>query len=119
MNIHLIAIGGSVMHQLAIALHLKGNNVTGSDDQIFEPARYNLEKAGILPPFTGWFPEKITRNIDAIILGMHAKEDNPELLKAKQTGLKIFRFLNIFMKKVYTNFALRLAEAMGKPAPPQ
>jgi UDP-N-acetylmuramate: L-alanyl-gamma-D-glutamyl-meso-diaminopimelate ligase len=80
------------MHQLAIALSRKGYEVSGSDDEIFEPARLNLEKQGILPQKTGWFPEKIHAGLDAIILGMHAKEDNPELNKARQLGLKIYSF---------------------------
>ena len=77
------------MHQLAIALRRKGYTVTGSDDEIFDPAAGNLQKEGILPPEMGWFPEKITSAIDAIILGMHAKEDNPELMRARELGLKI------------------------------
>ena len=92
MRIHFISIGGSVMHQLAIALKRKGNAVTGSDDEIFEPAAGNLRKENIYPDKAGWFPEKITPDIDAIILGMHAREDNPELKKALETGLKIFSF---------------------------
>ena len=92
MNVHFIAIGGSVMHQLAIALKLKGHAITGSDDEIFEPAKTNLAKEGILPVNTGWFPQNINSNIDAVILGMHAKEDNPELLKAKELDLKIYSF---------------------------
>ncbi len=80
------------MHQLAIALKKKGYVVTGSDDEIFEPARSNLAKENILPPAMGWFPEKISPSLDAIILGMHAKADNPELLKAKELGLKIYSF---------------------------
>lgn len=80
------------MHQLAIALNCKGYNITGSDDQIFEPAATNLRNAGIFPQREGWFPEKITSSIDAVILGMHAKEDNPELQKAKNMGLKIYSF---------------------------
>jgi len=84
MNVHFIAIGGSVMHQLAIALRRKGYDVTGSDDEIFEPASGNLKREGILPEKTGWFPEKITSDLDAVILGMHAKEDNPELRKARE-----------------------------------
>ncbi|HSZ34624.1 MAG TPA: Mur ligase domain-containing protein, partial [Puia sp.] len=92
MQVHFIAIGGSVMHQLAIALSRKGYLVTGSDDEIFEPARSNLTKQGILPAELGWNPERIHSRLDAIILGMHAKEDNPELLKARQTGLKIYSF---------------------------
>ena len=92
MRVHFIAIGGSVMHQLAIALKHKGFDVTGSDDEIFEPASTNLEIEGILPPQKGWFPEKISADIREVILGMHAKEDNPELIKATQLGLKVFSF---------------------------
>ena len=99
MRIHFIAIGGSVMHQLAIALHGKGYLVTGSDDEIFEPASSWLTQEGIMPAQTGWFPEKITGDIDAVILGMHAKADNPELIKAKELGLKIFSFPEYIYKE--------------------
>ena len=92
MNVHFIAIGGSAMHNLALALHLKGYQVTGSDDTIFEPSKSRLEKHHLLPEAFGWFPEKITANLDAIVLGMHAKEDNPELLKAQELGLKIYSY---------------------------
>src|ERR1700683_5107891 len=92
MTVHFIAIGGSVMHQLAISLKKKGYVVTGSDDEIFEPAKSNLEKAQILPQANGWFPEKIHEGLDAVILGMHARQNNPELEKAKQLGLKIYSF---------------------------
>ncbi|MEO6639503.1 MAG: Mur ligase family protein, partial [Ginsengibacter sp.] len=92
MYIHFIAIGGSVMHQLAIALANKGYKITGSDDEIFEPAVTNLRNAGILPEIDGWHPGKINSDIDAIILGMHARQDNPELQKAKEAGVKIFSF---------------------------
>ena len=92
MHVHFIAIGGSVMHQLAIALKRKGYKVTGSDDEIFEPAKTNLDNEDILPGKMGWKPERITDDIDAVILGMHAKEDNPELQKAKELGLKIYSF---------------------------
>lgn len=92
MKVHFIAIGGSVMHQLAIALKKKGYEVSGSDDEIFEPARTNLEANGILPSAEGWFPEKIQGDIDAIILGMHARADNPELLKAREMALNIYSF---------------------------
>lgn len=92
MNIHFIAIGGSAMHNLALALHKKGYHVTGSDDEIFEPSKSRLQQAGLLPEAWGWFPEKITPRLDAVILGMHAREDNPELLKAKETGLKIYSY---------------------------
>ncbi len=92
MRTHFIAIGGSAMHNLALAMHEKGNLVTGSDDSIFEPSRTRLEKKGLLPGELGWFPEKITTDIDAIILGMHAKSDNPELLRAQELGLKIYSY---------------------------
>ena len=92
MNIHFISIGGSVMHQLAIALKRKGYQISGSDDEIFEPARTNLANEGILPPINGWFSDKLTPSLDAVILGMHAKEDNPELEAAKKLNLPIFSF---------------------------
>ncbi|MCT4629809.1 Mur ligase domain-containing protein [Winogradskyella sp.] len=92
MNVHFIAIGGAAMHNLAIALHNKGYKVTGSDDTIFNPSKSRLEAKGLLPETFGWFPEKITTNLDAIVLGMHAKEDNPELLKAQELGLKIYSY---------------------------
>ena len=89
MNIHFISIGGSVMHQLAIALKRKGYRVTGSDDEIFEPSRTNLEKEGILPASIGWNPERVTPDLDAVILGMHARLDNPELVRAQELGLPV------------------------------
>ena len=92
MNIHFIAIGGSAMHNLAIALHNKGYHVTGSDDTIHDPSKSRLEKKGLLPEAFGWFPEKITSDLDVIILGMHAKKDNPELLQAQDMGLKIYSY---------------------------
>ena len=92
MNIHFIAIGGSAMHNLAIALHNKGYQVTGSDDTIHDPSKSRLEKKGLLPKEFGWFPEKITEQLDVIILGMHAKKDNPELLQAQEMGLKIYSY---------------------------
>ena len=92
MNIHFIAIGGAAMHNLALALHLKGDNVTGSDDVIFDPSKTRLEARGILPEVFGWFPEKITNNLDAVVVGMHAKADNKELLKAQRLGLKIYSY---------------------------
>lgn len=92
MKTHFIAIGGSAMHNLALALHNKGYVITGSDDAIFEPSKSRLEKKGILPSEMGWFPEKITPDIEAVILGMHAKADNPELLKAQELGLKIYSY---------------------------
>lgn len=92
MKVHFIAIGGSAMHNLAIALKKKGFYVTGSDDEIFEPSKGRLKKHNILPKEFGWFPEKITTDLDAIILGMHAREDNHELLKAKELGVKVYSY---------------------------
>ena len=92
MKVHFIAIGGSAMHNLALALYKKGDIVTGSDDVIFEPSKSRLAKYNLLPETFGWFPEKITNDLDAIILGMHAKKDNPELLKAQELGLAIYSY---------------------------
>ncbi|MDR0207358.1 MAG: Mur ligase domain-containing protein [Bacteroidales bacterium] len=92
MKIHFIAIGGSAMHNLALALHYKGYQISGSDDEIFDPAKSRLSKVGLMPDKTGWFPEKITKNLDAVILGMHARENNPELFKAKELGIKIYSY---------------------------
>lgn len=92
MNIHFISIGGSAMHNLALALYEKGDHITGSDDAIFEPSKSRLDAEGLLPKAMGWFPEKLTKDIDIVILGMHAKADNPELIKAQELGLKIFSY---------------------------
>jgi len=92
MKIHFIAIGGSAMHNLALALHQKGYKITGSDDAIFEPSKSRLFSKGLLPEEFGWFPNKIEKDLDAVILGMHAKPDNPELLKAQELGLKIYSY---------------------------
>ncbi len=92
MNIHFISIGGSAMHNLALALQAKGDRITGSDDAIFEPSLSRLKNKGLLPAETGWFPEKIHADLDAIILGMHAKADNPELLRAQELGLTIYSY---------------------------
>jgi len=91
-HLHFIAIGGSAMHNLAIALHHKGDTITGSDDEIFEPSKGRLKQLGLLPEEFGWFPEKIHTGLDAVILGMHAKADNPELLKAQQIGVPVFSY---------------------------
>lgn len=92
MQIHFIAIGGSAMHNLALALHHKGYSITGSDDVIFEPSKSRLENKGLLPTKFGWFPEKVHLNLDAVILGMHAKADNPELLRAQELGVTIYSY---------------------------
>jgi UDP-N-acetylmuramate: L-alanyl-gamma-D-glutamyl-meso-diaminopimelate ligase len=91
-KIHLIAIGGSAMHNIALALHHKGYEITGSDDAIFSPSKERLEKHGLLPKEMGWFTKKITSDLDAIILGMHARADNPEMLKAKQLNIPIYSY---------------------------
>lgn len=92
MKVHFIAIGGSAMHNLAIALCQKGIQVTGSDDEIFDPAKSRLEKYGLLPAEFGWHPERITPDLDAVVLGMHARVDNPELLRAQELGVKIYSY---------------------------
>jgi UDP-N-acetylmuramate: L-alanyl-gamma-D-glutamyl-meso-diaminopimelate ligase len=91
-RVHFIAIGGSAMHNMALALNKKGVSVTGSDDEIYNPAKGRLIEAGLFPTEYGWFPNKITNEIDAIVLGMHAKVDNPELLRAQELELKIYSY---------------------------
>ena len=90
MKVHFIAIGGSAMHNLAIALHLKGYKVTGSDDEIFEPAHSRLKKYGLLPAAEGWDIQKIHTGLDAIILGMHARSDNPEIAAARKLNIPVY-----------------------------
>ena len=114
MHVHFIAIGGSVMHQLAIALKRKGYKVTGSDDEIFEPAKTNLDNEDILPGKMGWNPERITDDIDAVILGMHAKEDNPELQKAKELGLKIYSFPEYIYQESKDKIRVAVGGSHGK-----
>lgn len=114
MNIHFISIGGSVMHQLAVALKRKGYNVTGSDDEIFEPARTNLEREGILPNRIGWNPGNITASLDAVILGMHAKEDNPELRRAKELNLPIYSFPEYIFKESTNKKRVVIGGSHGK-----
>ena len=92
MKVHFIAIGGSAMHNLAIALNRKGIEVSGSDDEIFEPSKSRLDKEGILPSAIGWDTSHITPDLDAVILGMHARQDNPELLKSKELGIPIYSY---------------------------
>ncbi len=92
MKIHFIAIGGSAMHNLALALEHKGYTITGSDDVIFEPSKSRLADKGLLPESFGWFPEKIHTGLDAVILGMHAKPDNTELLKAQELDVKMYSY---------------------------
>ena len=114
MKIHFISIGGSVMHQLAIALKRKGYQISGSDDEIFEPAKSNLEKEGLLPQAFGWFPDRIHSTLDAVILGMHAREDNPELKKAKQLGVNIYSFPEYIFKESLTKIRVAVGGSHGK-----
>jgi UDP-N-acetylmuramate: L-alanyl-gamma-D-glutamyl-meso-diaminopimelate ligase len=114
MKVHFISIGGSVMHQLAIALKRKGYTVTGSDDEIFEPARTNLEKEGLMPKSIGWHPQLITKDINAVILGMHAKADNPEMLKAEELGLSIYSFPEYIFKESLKKTRVVIGGSHGK-----
>ena len=114
MRIHFISIGGSVMHQLAIALKNKGYHITGSDDEIFEPSRSNLEAAGILPGEMGWNADRISPEIDAIILGMHAREDNPELKKARELGLEIYSFPEYIYRESMNKTRVAVGGSHGK-----
>jgi len=114
MNIHFIAIGGAAMHNLAIALHKKGYKITGSDDEIFDPSKSRLHKYDLLPDQFGWFPEKITKDIDAIILGMHAKPDNPELKKAQELGLNIYSYPEYLYRESRQQKRVVVAGSHGK-----
>jgi len=114
MKVHFISIGGSVMHQLAIALSKKGYQVTGTDDEIFEPAWGNLKDAGILPTQIGWNEAMIQPDLDAVILGMHARSDNPELLKAKSLGLSIYSFPEYIYKESLNKKRVVVGGSHGK-----
>jgi UDP-N-acetylmuramate: L-alanyl-gamma-D-glutamyl-meso-diaminopimelate ligase len=114
MNVHFIAIGGSAMHSLAIALHHKGYRITGSDDEIFEPSRSRLASLGLLPKKEGWDPGSITPDLDAVILGMHAKSDNPELIRAKETGVKIYSYPEYLYEHSKDKIRIVIAGSHGK-----
>jgi UDP-N-acetylmuramate: L-alanyl-gamma-D-glutamyl-meso-diaminopimelate ligase len=114
MHVHFIAIGGSAMHNLAIALHLKGIKVTGSDDEIFEPSKSRLLQHGLLPETNGWKPEAVTAVIDAVILGMHARADNPELIRAKQLGLRIYSYPEFLYEQTRNKKRVVIAGSHGK-----
>lgn len=114
MNVHFIAIGGSAMHNLAIALHKKNYKVTGSDDQIFEPSKSRLENYGLLPSQTGWNENNIHAELDAVILGMHAKADNPELLKAQELGLAIYSYPEFLYNQSRNKTRIVIAGSHGK-----
>ena len=114
MKIHFIAIGGSAMHNLAIALKLKGFSITGSDDAINDPSRSRLKKYNLLPQKEGWFSDKITSDIDAVVLGMHAKDDNPELLKARKIGLKIYSYPEFIFNQSKDKIRIVIGGSHGK-----
>ena len=114
MKVHFIAIGGAVMHNLAITLCKKGYVVTGSDDEIFEPSRSRLNQYGLLPPKEGWDQDRITADIDTVILGMHAKADNPELIKAQESGMKIMSFPEYIYEQTKNKKRIVVAGSHGK-----
>jgi UDP-N-acetylmuramate: L-alanyl-gamma-D-glutamyl-meso-diaminopimelate ligase len=114
MKVHFIAIGGAVMHNLAIALHRKGYIVTGSDDEIFEPSRSRLASYGLLPGKYGWDPGRITSDINTIILGMHAKPDNPELIRAHALGIRILSFPEYIYEQTKDKKRIVVAGSHGK-----
>ena len=114
-KIHFIAIGGAAMHNLALAVASKaGYQVTGSDDEIFDPALTHLREAGLLPDEMGWHPERITKDIDAIILGMHAREDNPELVRARELGIKIYSFPEYLYEQTKDKIRIVVGGSHGK-----
>ncbi len=114
MNVHFIAIGGSAMHNLAIAMHKKGYRITGSDDEVFEPSKTRLKNLGLLPEKEGWFPEKINAGLDAVILGMHARADNPELARAKELGLRIFSYPEYIYEETKNKTRVVIGGSHGK-----
>ena len=114
-RVHFIAIGGAAMHNMAIAISKKDSFlVTGSDDVIVEPSRSRLEKHGLLPTESGWFPERITRNLHAVVVGMHAAEDNPELIRAKELKLKIYSFPEYLFQQTRSKTRIVVAGSHGK-----
>lgn len=114
MKVHFIAIGGSAMHNLAIALARKGFQVTGSDDELLDPSKTRLEKQGILPSSIGWDEARITSDLDAVILGMHAREDNPELLKAKELAIPIFSYPEYLYEQSKNKHRIVIGGSHGK-----
>ncbi|MGI4728435.1 MAG: UDP-N-acetylmuramate--L-alanine ligase [Janthinobacterium lividum] len=114
MRVHFIAVGGSAMHNLAIALHKKGFEVSGSDDILTEPSKSRLKRFGLLPVEAGWFPEKISADLDAVILGMHAKTDNPELLEAQKKGIKIYSYPEYIYEQSKNKIRVVIGGSHGK-----
>ena len=113
-KVHFIAIGGSAMHNLAIALHLKGISVSGSDDEILEPSKSRLEKHGLLPEHIGWDISKINTEIDSVVLGMHARIDNPELLEAQRIGLPVFSYPEFIYQQSLEKIRIVIGGSHGK-----
>ncbi|MEM9830149.1 MAG: Mur ligase domain-containing protein [Bacteroidota bacterium] len=113
-RVHFIAIGGSVMHDLALHIAQKGVQVTGSDDEIYDPARTALAEAGLLPEEIGWFPAKIINELDAVILGMHARPDNPELAKAQELGIPILSYPDFIYESSRDKQRVVIAGSHGK-----
>ncbi len=114
MRLHFIAIGGSIMHSLALALHQRGHEITGSDDEIFDPARSKLSSAGLLPMHTGWDSLRIHKNLDFVILGMHAKANNPELLRAIELGIPVLSFPEFVFNQTKRKQRIVVAGSHGK-----
>jgi len=114
LKIHFIAIGGAAMHNLALALQKMGHQISGSDDEIYEPSKSLLQKNGLLPSEEGWYPEKITTDLDVVILGMHAKTDNPELLKAQELGLNIQSYPSFIYEYSKNKQRIVIAGSHGK-----
>lgn len=112
--IHFISIGGSAMHNLALALHQQGHTITGSDDEVYEPSLTRLAQHGLLPAKMGWFPEKIHQNLDAIIVGMHARKDNPELIRAQELGLSIYSYPEYIYRQSSQKQRVVIAGSHGK-----
>jgi UDP-N-acetylmuramate: L-alanyl-gamma-D-glutamyl-meso-diaminopimelate ligase len=113
-KIHFIAIGGSAMHNLALELSALGHEVTGSDDHIFEPSKSRLNAAGLLPPSEGWDPAKITTDLDAVILGMHAHPDNPELERVQEMGIKLYSYPEFLYSQSRDKTRVVIAGSHGK-----
>ena len=114
MNIHFIAIGGAAMHNLALALQREGHTITGSDDEIFEPSRTRLQLAGLLPTTEGWFPDRMHAGLDAVVLGMHAKADNPELLRAEEIGIPVHSYPAFFTQYTLQKTRVVVGGSHGK-----
>ncbi len=113
-KIHFISIGGSVMHNLAIELQMKGNSISGSDDEIYDPSAGRLALHNLLPKEMGWFPEKITNDLDAVILGMHARKDNPELARANELGIKVYSYPEYIYHQSINKQRVVIAGSHGK-----